>query len=62
MLKQLRKEKRYTQKEMAEILGVSRSYYEKIEYGIRKPSRAFLEKLLSRFPEVDLSKLIKLNP
>jgi len=46
---------------MAEIIGISNSYYEKIEYGIRKPSRAFLEKVKACFPEIDTNKLISVN-
>lgn len=53
--KKLRKENRYTMKEMAKLLDVSQSYYQKIEYGIRKPSREFLRRLKTTFPQIDLN-------
>lgn len=40
---------------MAEKIGVSRSYYEKIEYGHKSPSFNFLTKFKSTFPEADAS-------
>jgi putative transcriptional regulator len=38
-----------TQEEMARILGVSNSYYSKIELGERNPSYNFLTKFKSKF-------------
>ncbi len=38
----IRKENRYTQRELSRILGVSYSLYQKIEYGIRNPSDEFM--------------------
>lgn len=58
MLRKLRKENRYTLKQFAALIGVSNSLYEKVEYGIRRPSRAFLEKLKKCFPDFDLNELI----
>jgi len=58
MLRKLRKENRYTLKQFADLIGVSSSLYEKVEYGIRKPSRAFMEKVKARFPEADMNELI----
>jgi transcriptional regulator with XRE-family HTH domain len=46
-------------KEMANILNISISYYQKIEYGIRKPSRDFLIKLKTKFPKIDLNMYIQ---
>ncbi|MCC6093551.1 MAG: helix-turn-helix domain-containing protein [Eubacterium sp.] len=40
-------------KKMAESLGVSESYYQKIEYGVRNPSFNFLRKFKSVFPDTD---------
>lgn len=39
--------------EMSKEVGVSKSYYEKIEMGCRKPSRNFIERLKNRFPQFD---------
>lgn len=40
---------------MAHILGVSRSFYEKIELGDRNVSSNFLSKLKEKFPYVDVN-------
>ncbi len=56
--KTLRKKYHYTMKEMAEQLKISLSYYQKVEYGIRKASRNLLVKLKTRFPEVDINEFI----
>lgn len=40
--------------EMAQKIGVSKSYYEKVEYGDRKPGRNFIEKFKSAFPDVSV--------
>lgn len=37
----MRKANRYTQRELSQILGVSYSLYQKIEYGLRKPNDEF---------------------
>lgn len=42
-----------TLKEMANKVGVSKSYYEKIEAGIRNPSFNFIDKFKSKFKDVD---------
>ena len=44
--------------QMAEKLGLSRSFYEKIENGYRKPSRNFIEKMLFVFPDVDVRSIL----
>lgn len=41
-------------KEMAEMIGVSVSYYEKVEYDQKRPSREFLLKFKKAFPTFDL--------
>lgn len=46
-----------TLKEMADKVGVSKSYYEKIEAGIRNPSFNFIEKFKSKFKDVDADSL-----
>lgn len=40
-----RKEKNMSQEEMAELLGISRQYYNAIENGIRKPSIDLAKKI-----------------
>nr|DAZ36331.1 MAG TPA: helix-turn-helix domain protein [Caudoviricetes sp.] len=54
-LKSFRNENGYTLDEMAEILGISKSLYEKIEYNDREPSRNFLTKFKKAFPDVDMN-------
>ena len=54
-LKKFRKKQGKTRAEMAHILGVSRSFYEKIEMGDRNVSSNFLSKLKEKFPYVDVN-------
>lgn len=44
-----RNEKMLTQKEMANLLGTTLSYYSKIELGLRNPSYNFLDKFKTQF-------------
>ena len=44
-----------TQAEMAEKLGVSFSYYQKIENGYKPPSYNFINKFIKIFPDTDIS-------
>lgn len=48
-----RKEKELSISDMARKIGVSESYYEKIEYGNRTPSYNFLTKFKVAFPETN---------
>lgn len=41
--------KKLTQKEMAEKVGTTLSYYSKIELGLRNPSYNFMEKFKANF-------------
>jgi transcriptional regulator with XRE-family HTH domain len=41
-------------KEMAALIGVSQSYYEKVEYDQKRPSREFLIKFKKAFPTFDI--------
>lgn len=43
--------------EMALIIGVSKSYYEKIEYKERNPSYNFITKFKRAFPNADVDKI-----
>lgn len=52
-LKEFRISMDYTIKEMSNEIGVSKSYYEKIEAGIKEPSRNFIQHLKIRFPQFD---------
>ena len=55
VLKKFRLENGYSQNEMAERLGVSKSFYEKVEYGDRGMSRDFLQKFKRAFPHYDMN-------
>ena len=44
-----------TIKEFAETIGVSKSLYEKVEGGYRKPSREFITRLKSKYPQFDVN-------
>jgi len=48
-----------TQKEMARQIGVSKSYYEKVEGCFKNPGRGFLEKFNNEFPDKDLNMFFK---
>ncbi len=51
-LKDLRRSKGLKQVEMAKVIGVSVSYYYKVESGSLTPSYQFMRKLKDRFPKV----------
>ena len=52
-LKEFRTSKKMSIKMMAAEIGVSKSYYEKIEYGERQPSYNFILKFVNRFPDAN---------
>ncbi len=52
-----RKEKKMSSSNMAETIGISESYYEKIEHGTRAPSYNFLVKFKKAFPNADTDKI-----
>lgn len=54
-LKEFRKSLNLTSQEFADEIRVSKSLYEKVENGFRKPSRNFTTKLKSRFPQFDVN-------
>ena len=54
-LKDFRLNHGYSKKQMADILQISNSLYEKIEYGIRQPSRNFLIRFKTIFPNFDMN-------
>ena len=53
ILKKFRESLNLTQSEFAECIGVSASFYIKIENGDRKPSREFMVKFKNKYPEFD---------
>lgn len=56
-LSNFRNKKELTQKEMAEKLGVSVSFYSKIEQGRKNTSFNFIKKFKEVFPDADIDKL-----
>ena len=52
-LELFRKSLNLTRQEFADTIKISKSLYEKVENGQRKPSRNFVEKLKNRFPQFD---------
>lgn len=56
-LKEFRDNLGLTQNQMADEIGVSKSYYSKVESDFQKPSFEFLRKLKSRFSDVDIDEM-----
>lgn len=56
-LKDLRRSKGLKQIEMAKEIGVSASYYYKVESGSLTPSYEFMRKLKDRFPKVCIDEM-----
>lgn len=54
-LKKFRISLGFTAIEMAEKIGISKSLYDKVETGARKPSREFTTKLKEVFPQFDVN-------
>lgn len=52
-LKEFRESKHLTQNKFAKDIGISTSFYIKIENGTRKPSSEFIRKLKVVYPEFD---------
>lgn len=50
-LKEFRVRKKLTQQQLAIKLNVSLSYYIKVEQGIAKAGRGFIEKFVKTFPD-----------
>ena len=60
LLKQLRKELKLTQEELAKALNLSISYYVKLENGFMNPSYKVMKKLKEFYGEkIDLNVLVK---
>ncbi|EGT4969104.1 TPA: helix-turn-helix transcriptional regulator [Clostridioides difficile] len=58
-LSKFRKKLGLTQKQLAERIGISKSYYSKIEGNFKKPGRGFLEKFKNTFPNEDMNIFFK---
>lgn len=54
ILVKFRKERGMSTQDMADALGISKSWYEKIEYEQRKPSREFMLAFKKAFPMFDV--------
>lgn len=54
-LKNFRISLNLTMQEFANTMNMSKSLYEKVESGARKPSRTFLTKLKSTYPQFDVN-------
>ena len=52
---EFRKEKELTLQEMADKIGISKSMYEKIEYGDAKPSLKTMKKMKEVFNDLDIN-------
>ena len=56
-LKEFRKEKGLSQDAMARVLGITLSMYEKVERGSAGASAAFMRRLKTAYPEVNIDVL-----
>ena len=54
-LKNFRKSMSMTAEEFADSIGVSKSLYEKVENGFRRPSSVFTSKLKTKYPQFDVN-------
>ena len=54
-----RQENNLTMDEMSEKIGISKSFYEKIESGKRQPSYNFIMKFKEVFPGADVNCILK---
>ncbi|MGB4658910.1 MAG: helix-turn-helix transcriptional regulator [Mobilitalea sp.] len=52
-----RKDQNKSAEKMAEIIGVSKSFYEKVEHGDRNSSFNFMKKFKRAFPKADTDKI-----
>ena len=54
-LKKFRESLGLTTQGFADSIEVSKSLYEKVEWGTRKPSRNFMERLKNKYPQFDIN-------
>ncbi len=50
-----------SREEMANDFGISKSFYEKIESGERKPGRELIEKIKIKYPLIDVNIFLDLD-
>lgn len=55
ILREFRNSLNLTAQEFANEIGISKSLYDKVETGARKPSREFLTKLKKKYPQFDVN-------
>ena len=55
VLKDFRKQYGYSREQMARMLDISTSLYNKIEFGQRQPSQNFMTKFKAAFPSFDMN-------
>ena len=60
-LKEFRLSKQKTVKEMADIIGISKSMYEKLESHDRTPGFNTLKKIKEKFPDFDVNIFLNSN-
>ena len=61
-LKDFRNYKGLTTAQMAKKLKISKSWYEKVEFDYRQPSRNFLERFKKTFPDFDMNIFLLISP
>ncbi|MVX62268.1 helix-turn-helix domain-containing protein [Clostridium chromiireducens] len=60
-LLKFRKERNLTQEEFSNKLGITLTYYSKIELGLRNPSYNFLNKFKDAFPNASVDEIFFTN-
>ncbi len=60
-LRKFREKLGKTQEEMAKDFEISKSFYEKLEYGSKKPGRELIEKIKKKYPFIDVNIFLKQN-
>ena len=60
-LKEFRLNHGYSRKQMAELMNISLSQYDKVEFNQREPSQRFLKKFKQSFPEFDMNIFFEQN-
>ncbi|MCI8346583.1 MAG: helix-turn-helix transcriptional regulator [Bacilli bacterium] len=61
-LKEFRLKKEKTQQEMADLVGITQSMYEKLEYNERKPSVETIQKFKTVFKDFESEIFLEQNP
>ncbi len=61
-LKEFRLKKEKTQQEMADLVGITKSMYEKLEYNERKPSVETIQKFKTVFKDFESEIFLEQNP